>query len=125
MFMSLTDQTKDGSLTQLEIMQRISRQQSPYPVIPSIKLSSSMKPTTPLPMYNSSLERLLRSSQEIVDSYSPAIIKIKSLNRSTPGVLSSNLASKVKRNKKLQLNSSDVLTGSWTPNGFRVIRKSS
>ena len=40
-------------------------------------------------------------------------------------VLSSSLASKVNKSKKSQQSSSSVLTGSWTVNGFKVIRKSS
>ena len=88
-----------------------------------IKSSSLTKQTIPQPTYNSSLERLLRNSQETVGLFSPAIIKIKSSNRSTPGVLWSNLASRVRRNLKFKRNSSSGLTGSWTKNGFKVIRK--
>ena len=123
--MSLMDQTKDGSSIPSEITPRTSPLQSHSTPMQNIRLLSLTRPITPVTTYNSYLEPLLRNSQETVDSYSPAIIKIKSSNHYIPGVLLSNLASKVKRNKKLQLNSSDVLTGSWTPNGFRVIRKSS
>ena len=121
--MSSTDPMKEDSSTRLETMQRISQVLSHSPLTPDIKSLSSTKQTIPRPTYSSSLERLLRSSQETADSSSPAIIRIKSSNRSSPGVLSLNLPSKVKKSRKSRLNSLTELTGSLTANGFKVIRK--
>ena len=55
-------------LTLLGIMPRTSPLQSLLAASRSIKSSSSMKQTIPLPTYNSFLERVLRSSKETVDS---------------------------------------------------------
>jgi hypothetical protein len=89
--------------------------------IPNMLLAGP--PGIPLPTYNSSLERLLRNSKTIADSSSPAIIKIKLSNRYTPGVLWSNLASRVRRNLKFRRSSLKDSTLSWTKNGAKVIRK--
>ena len=121
--MSSTDQTKEDFLTPLETVQRTLRQQSRSPLMPDIKSSSLMRQTIPRPTYNSSLERLLRSSQETADLSSPAIIKIKSSSHSTPGVLWSSFPSKVKRNQRSKRSSLSDLTLSWTVNGAKVIRK--
>ncbi len=101
MFMSLMARMKAGFLTLFGIMPRTSHLQSLLAASRSIKSSSSMKQTIPLPTYNSSLERLLRSSPETVDSFSLAIIKIKSLNPSIRDVLLSNLESKENKSKKI------------------------
>ena len=69
MFMSLMGQMKEGFLTLLGITPRTSRLQSLLAASQSIKSSSSMKQTIPLPTYNSFLERVLRSSQETADSF--------------------------------------------------------
>ena len=123
--MSSMDQMKDDFLIRSGIMPRTLRQQSLYRLRQVIKSLSSTKQTIPLPTYNSFLERLLRSSQETVDSSSPAIIKIKSSNHFTPGVLWSSSASKVKRNLKSKQSSSRDLIPSWNQNGLPPIRKSS
>ena len=123
--MSSMDQTKDDSLIQSETMQRILHQQSHYPVMPSIRLSSSMRQTTQRPMYNSYLGRALKNSPTIVDSSLPVIIKIKSLHRSIPVVRSLSLALKVKKKRRQQLLSSPDLTLSWTKRGAKLIRRSS
>ena len=68
----------------------------------SIKSSSSTKQTIPLPMYNSFLERVLRSSPETADSFSLATTKIKSLNPSIRDVLWLSLAFREGINKTLQ-----------------------
>ena len=125
MFMSSTDQTKDGSSIPSETTQRTSLQQSLSRLKQSIKSSSSMKQTIPLPTYNSFLERVLRNSQETVDSYSLATTKIKSLNPSIADVPLLSLELKENKNKKLQQPSSGDLYPSWTQNGLKLIRKSS
>ena len=91
----------------------------------SIKSSSSMKQTIPLPTYSSFLERVLRSSPETADLFLPAITKTKSLNHSIADVPSLISELKENRNKRSRHAFSNVLTGSWTTNGFKVIRKSS
>ena len=123
--MSSIDQMKEDFLIRSGIMPRTSHQQSLYRLRQVIKSSSSTKQTIPLPTYNAFLERLLRSSQETVDSSLPATIKIKSSNPSTPVVRLSNLESKVKRNLKSKQSSSRDLIPSWNPNGLPPIRKSS
>ena len=123
--MSSTDQTKDGSSIPSETTQRTSPQQSLSRLRQSITSSSSTRQTIPLPTYNSFLERVLRSSPETVDSFLPAITRIKSLNPSIADVplLSSEL--KENKNKKSQDNSSRDLYPSWTESGLKLIRKSS
>ena len=123
--MSSTDQTKDDSSIPSETTQRTSLHQSLSRLKQSIKSSSSMKQTIPLPTYNSFLERVLRSSPETADSSLPAITRTKSLNPSIADVplLSSEL--KENKNKKLQQPSSEDLYPSWTENGLKLIRKSS
>ena len=83
------------------------------------------KPIIPLPTYNSFLERVLRSSPETVDSFLPAITKTKSLSPSIADVPSLISELKENRNKRSRHAFSNVLTGSWTMNGFKVIIKSS
>ena len=75
-------------------------------------------------MSNSYLGRRLRNLLITVDSYSPAIIRIKSLNPSIPGVLWLTSLSKVKRSNKSQDNSSRELLLSWMEKRLDMIRKS-
>ena len=70
------------------------------------KSLSSTKQTIPLPMYNSSLERILRPSTKTVDSSLPAIIKTRSLNHSIAGALLWTLVLVDKINHLSQHNSS-------------------
>ena len=121
--MSLIDRMKEGFLIQFGIMPRTLRLRSLLAATRSIKSSSSMRQTIPLPTYNSFLERVLRSSPTTVDSSSLATTRIKSSNPSTPGVLWSNLASKVRRNLKFRQRFSIDLYPSWTKNGLKLIRK--
>ena len=89
MFMSLMVRMKEGFLTLLGITPRTSHLQSLLAASRSIKSSSSMKQTIPLPTYNSFLERVLRSSPQTADSFLPATTKIKSLSPSIQDVRSS------------------------------------
>ena len=66
-----------------------------------------------LPTYNSFLERVLRSSQEIADLSLPAITRTKSLNPSTADVLSSSLESEENKKQISQHAFSNVLTQFW------------
>ena len=122
--MSSTDPMNEDSSIPLEITQRTSPQQYPYPLMPNIRSSSSTRQTTPHQMYNCCLGHPLRNFQVIADSSSPVIIKIKSSNRSIPGVLWSNLAYVGKKNRRLRLLSSPDLTLSWTKRGAVLTRKS-
>ena len=123
--MSSIDLMKEGFLIPLGIMPRTSPLPSLLAASRSIKSSSSTKQTIPLPTYSSFLERVLRSSPETVDSFLPAITKTKSLNPSIADAPSLISQLKESRNKRSQHAFSSVLTGSWTTNGFKVIRKSS
>ena len=122
--MSLMDPMKEGSSIPSVITLKTSQVPSRFRRKRNTKSLSSTKQTIQPLMFNSCLGRPLKNSQRIVDSYSPATIKIKSSNHSTPGVLWLSSALRAKRNKKSQQHSSAELTGSWTVNGFKVIRKS-
>ena len=120
-----TDQMKEDFLIRLETMPRILPQQYPFHQLPDIKSLSSTRQITPRQMYSCSYGHPLKNSQKIADSYSPAIIRIKSLNPSIRDVLWLSLVFRKNLNKKSLPNSSTDLTGSWTENGFKLIRKSS
>ena len=122
--MLLMDQMKEDFLIRLETMPRILPQQYPFHQMPNIKSLSSTRQTTPRQMYSYCLGHRLRSFQVIADSSSPVIIRIKSSNRSIPGVLWSSLAYVGSKNKRLRLLSSPDLTISWTKRGVKLIRRS-
>ena len=104
MYMSLMGRMKAGFLTLLGITPRTSRLQSLSLLRQSIKSSSLMKQTIPLPTYNSFLERVLRSSPTTADSFSRVITRIKSLNpHSRCAVVDFSI--KGRQNKKLQQHS--------------------
>ena len=124
MFKSLLDRMKEGFLIQFGIVPRTLRLQSLLAASQSIKSSSSMKQTIPLPSYSSSCERLLRSSQETADLSLPAITRTKSLNPSTVDVLSSNLESKESKKQISQHAFSNVLTQFWNKRRLNLIRRS-
>ena len=72
------------------------------------KSSSLMRQITQRTTYNSSYGRLLRSLVVTADSSLPATTKTKSLNPSTPVVLSSSLESKQRTNQNSQQTFSTV-----------------
>ncbi len=120
-----TDPMKDGSSTPLGTTPKTLPQQFPSRLTVDIKSSSSTRQTIQPPMSSSYLEHLSRNFQTTVDLFSPATTKIKSSSPSIPDVPSLNLESEEKISHISNQNFSGDLTGSWTPNGFKVIRKSS
>ena len=85
--MSLMDRMKDVFLTRFGTVRRTSHLQSLLQVTRNIKSSLLTKQTIPLPMYNSSLERLLRSSPKTAGLSLPVITKTKLSTLYIVGVL--------------------------------------
>ena len=121
--MSSTDPMREDSSTQYVITQRTLHQLYLSLRKRSTRSSSLMKQTTQVMMYNSYSEHSSKSSQGIVDLYSLAITKIKSLNHSIPDVQWLTFLLEERRSNRSLLTSSKDSILSWSKKGLKLIRK--